>query len=123
MRSGPGEPASRHVSALPIAVVHSPFTTYFRAAAVIRPESLQGAQAELGRGTLESKWIGIKAEPPHNLLQTFDQVEVTERSMKTINVGFSVWGHLDRSDGGDAGRIQRDNLFLTTFFPVAKSNW
>ena len=77
---------------------------------VIRPESLQGAQAELGRGTLESKWIGIKAAPPHNLLQTFDQVEVTERSMKTVNVGFSVWGHMDRSDGGDAGRIQRDNL-------------
>ena len=56
-----------------------------------------------------------KAGAASNLLQTFDQVEVPEGSMETVNVGFSVGGHLDWADGGDAGWVERDDFFSDDF--------
>ena len=50
-----------------------------------------------------------------NLLQAFDQVEVAQGAMEAVHVGFSVGRGLDRSDGGDASSIDRNNLLADSF--------
>ena len=50
------------------------------------------------------------------LLQAFDQVEVAQGSMEAVDIGLAVGRHQDRSDGRDAGGIERGNLFPDGFF-------
>jgi len=56
---------------------------------------------------------GFKQE--ENLLEAFHQIEVCEGSMEAVDVGLAVWGYHDRSDGGDAGGINWNNLLPERF--------
>lgn len=58
-----------------------------------------------------------KISENENLLQAFDQVEIAEGAMETVDVSLSIRCRLNRSDGGDAGGVDWDNLLAHSFLP------
>src|SRR6185295_11188892 len=50
-----------------------------------------------------------------NLLQAFDQVEIAQSAVEAVDVRLSIWCCLNRSDGGDAGGVNWDNLLPNSF--------
>ena len=58
--------------------------------------------------------IGQYSRNP-NLLQAFDQVEIAERAVEAVDVSLSVGRCLDRSDSGNTGGVNGDNLLGDSF--------